>query len=308
MTMTTMRRCLLACALVLGFAAGANAQQPAPAKPQGFPTAEAAADALTAAVRSGDRAAIARLWGNDWRDFVPLNDEEMQRRRNSYIAAWDAGHKIVSSGDSKATIEIGRAGWTLPIPLVKDGAEWRFDIASGLKEIALRRIGYNELSVVQTLLAIVDAQYDYAALDPMKTGSPVFARRLLSSAGSKDGLYWETRPGEPQSPLGPAVARAQVDGRSPDGHYGYYFRLLYGQGADGPGGARDYILNGRMIGGFGVIAWPVRYGVTGIMTFIVGNNGVVYQRDLGPDTAQKAGLITLFNPDKNWDKANMAPP
>ena len=209
MTMTTMRRCLLACALVLGFAAGANAQQPAPAKPQGFPTAEAAADALTAAVRSGDRAAIARLWGNDWRDFVPLNDEEMQRRRNSYIAAWDAGHKIVSSGDSKATIEIGRAGWTLPIPLVKDGAEWRFDIASGLKEIALRRIGYNELSVVQTLLAIVDAQHDYANLDPMKIGVATYARRLLSSPGKKDGLYWEASPGEPQSPLGALVAKAQ---------------------------------------------------------------------------------------------------
>ena len=308
MSMTMMRRFLLAVALVAGFAAGAGAQQPAPAKPQGFPTAEAAAAALTAAVRSGDRAAIAKLWGNDWRDFVPLNEEEMQRRRNSFIAAWDAGHKIIPSGDSKATIEVGHAGWTLPIPLVKDGAEWRFDIAAGLKEIALRRIGHNELSVVQTLLAIVDAQYDYAALDPMKTGAPVFARRLLSSAGSKDGLYWATSPGEPQSPLGPAVARAQVDGKSPDGHYGYYFRLLYAQGPDAPGGARDYILNGRMIGGFGAIAWPVRYGVTGIMTFIVGNNGVVYQRDLGSDTAQKAGLITVFNPDKNWDKANLAPP
>lgn len=307
MSVTMMRRCLLAFALVVGFAAGAGAQ-PAPAKPQTFPTAEAAADALTTAVRSGDRGAIARMWGNDWRELVPLNDEEMQRRRNAYIAAWDTGHKIVMAGDNKATIEIGRAGWTLPIPLIKDGAEWRFDIAAGLKQIALRRIGYNELSVVQTLLAIVDAQYDYAALDPMKTGAPAYARRLLSSPGNKDGLYWETRPGEPQSPLGPAVARAQVDGRSPDGHYGYYFRLLYAQGADAPGGARDYIVGGRMIGGFGAVAWPVRYGVTGIMTFIVGYNGVVYQRDLGPETAQKAATITVFNPDKGWDKANMAPP
>ena len=307
MSATMMRRFVATLGLVLGLAAGANAQ-PAPAKPQTFPTAEAAADALTAAVRGGDRGALAKMWGNDWRELVPVDDEGMQRRRNAYIAAWDSGHKIVMAGDNKAMIEVGRAGWTLPIPLVKDGAEWRFDIAAGLKEIALRRIGYNELSVVQTLLAIVDAQYDYAALDPMKTGAPVYARRLLSSPGTKDGLYWETKPGEPQSPLGPAVARAQVDGRSPDGHYGYYFRLLYAQGPDAPGGARDYILNGRMIGGFGAVAWPVRYGVTGIMTFIVGNNGVVYQRDLGPDTAQKAGLITVFNPDKGWDKANMAPP
>ena len=138
------------------------------------------------------------------------------------------------------------------------------------------------------MLAIVDAQRDYAALDPMKTGSPVYARRLLSSPGRKDGLYWETEPGEPQSPLGPAVARAQVDGQSPDGHYGYYFRLLYGQGAAAPGGARDYIVNGRMIGGFGAIAWPVRYGVTGVMTFIVDSEGEVYQQDLGPETAQRA--------------------
>ena len=307
MSVTMMRRLVLALALVAGFAVGAAAQ-PATPGPQGFPTAEAAAEALTSAVRSGDRAAIGRLWGADWRALVPLGDEDLERRRNAFIAAWDAGHKIVMSGDGKATIEIGRAGWTLPIPLVKDGAEWRFDIAAGLKQIALRRIGYNELSVVQTLLAIVDAQHDYAALDPMKTGAPAYARRLLSSPGSKDGLYWETKPGEPQSPLGPAVARAQVDARSPDGHYGYYFRLLYAQGPAAPGGARDYIVGGRMIGGFGAIAWPVRYGVTGIMTFIVGYDGVVYQRDLGPDTAQKAGLITVFNPDKNWDKANMAPP
>ena len=306
MSVTMMRRLVLALALVAGFAVGAAAQ-PAPPRPQGFPTAEAAAEALTSAVRSGDRAAIGRLWGADWRALVPLGDEDLERRRNAFIAAWDAGHKIVMSGDGKATIEIGRAGWTLPIPLVKDGAEWRFDIAAGLKQIALRRIGYNELSVVQTLLAIVDAQHDYAALDPMKTGAPAYARRLLSSPGSKDGLYWETKPGEPQSPLGPALARAHVDARSPDGHYGYYFRLLYAQGPDAPGGARDYIVGGRMIGGFGAIAWPVRYGVTGIMTFIVGYNGVVYQRDLGPDTAQKASLITVFNPDKNWDMANMSP-
>ena len=156
------------------------------------------------------------------------------------------------SGDSKAAIEVGKAGWTLPIPIVKDGAEWRFDVAAGLKEMVLRRIGHDEASVVQTLLAIVDAQSDYAALDPMKTGAPAYARRLLSSPGKKDGLYWETKPGEPQSPLGPAVAKAQADGQSPDGHYGYYFRLLYAQGPAAPGGARDYVVNGRMIGGFGV--------------------------------------------------------
>jgi hypothetical protein len=251
---------------------------------------------------------MASIWGADLHDFVPGTADDVQRRRMAYIAAWDESHKLAMSGDNKAVIEVGRSGWTMPVPIVKDGAEWRFDVAAGLKDMVLRRIGHDELSVVQTLLAIVDAQNDYAARDPMKSGSPVYARRLVSSPGKKDGLYWETKPGDPLSPLGPAVARAQADGKSPDGHYGYYFRLLYSQGPAAPGGAHDYVVGGRMIGGFAAIAWPVRYGVTGIMTFVVGYDGVVYQRDLGPDTAQRAAAIVTFNPDKGWDKADMAPP
>ena len=300
-------RGLLALVVLLGWSLGAIAQQP-PVKPQGFPTADAAAAAFTEAVRGKDLKTMAALWGPGWRDFVPVADDEMQRRRAAYLAAWDDSHKLVMSGDNKAVIEVGRAGWTLPVPIVKDGAEWRFDIAAGLKEIALRRIGYDERAVIQTMLAIVDAQDDYAAVDPMKTGSPVYARRLLSSPGKKDGLYWEAKPGEPLSPLGPAVARAQADGNSADGYFGYHFRLLYSQGAAAQGGARDYILGGRMIGGFGVIAWPVRYGMTGVMTFIVNQKGVVYQRDLGPQTAEKAATIASFNPDKDWAKADVASP
>jgi len=299
------RRGLLAAALSLGFAAGALAQT---AKLQGFPTPDAAANALAEAVRKNDRQAIGAMWGANWRDFVPGTDNDVQRRRGIFLTAWDENHKIIMSGDAKAQIEVGKAGWTLPIPLAKDGAEWRFDIAAGLKEMVFRRIGHDESSVIQTLLAIVDAQSDYAAEDPMKTGAPVYARRLLSSPGKKDGLYWDAKPGEPQSPLGPAVAKAQADGQSPDGHYGYYFRLLYSQGAAATGGKRDYLVSGRMIGGFGVIAWPVRYGDTGVMTFIVNQDGVVYQQDLGPQTAEKAGVIASFNPDKGWVKADMTPP
>jgi hypothetical protein len=301
-----LRRGLLAAALFLGVAAGALAQ-PA-TRPQGFPSPDAAANALTEVVRKNDQKGLAALWGANWRDFVPVTNNDVQRRRAAYLRAWDESHKIVMAGDAKAMIEVGKAGWTLPIPLVKDGPEWRFDVAAGLKEMVLRRIGHDEAAVVQTLLAIVDAQSDYAAMDPMKTGAPSYARRLLSSPGRKDGLYWEAKPGEPQSPLGPAVAKAQADGQSPDGHYGYYFRLLYSQGAAAPGGARDYLANGRMIGGFGVIAWPVRYGSTGVMTFIVNQDGVVYQQDLGPQTAQKAAAIVSFNPDKGWVKADMTPP
>ena len=309
MSGTMFRRGLLALAVFVGLAGGlaggAIAQQAT--KVQGFPTAEAAADAFTDAVRKGDPKGLGTLLGPEWREFVPTTSEQLQARRAAYLAAWDESHEVKVSGD-KATIAAGKAGWTLPIPIVKDGAEWRFDPVAGWREMRLRQIGHDEASVVQTMLAIVDAQRDYAAMDPMKTGSPVYARRLLSSPGRKDGLYWETKPGEPQSPLGPAVARAQVDGKSPDGHYGYYFRLLYAQGAAAPGGARDYIVNGRMIGGFGAIAWPVRYGVTGVMTFIVDYKGEVYQQDLGPETAQRAGMITTFNPDKGWVKADMTPP
>ena len=304
------RRGLLAVLLMLGFAAGAAGQKPPaqPAKLQAFPSADAAANALTDAVRKNDRTAVAAMWGAEWRDFVPGTDNDVQRRRNAYLAAWDESHKLVMSGDAKAMIEVGKNGWTLPIPLVKDGSDWRFDVAAGLKDMVFRRIGHDETSVIQTLLAIVDAEADYAAMDPMNTGAPSYARRLLSSPGKKDGLYWETKPGQPESPLGPAVAKAQADGQAPDGHYGYYFRLLYSQGAAATGGARNYIVNGRMLGGFGVIAWPVRYGDTGVMTFMVNQDGVVYQQDLGPQTAQKAGAISSFDPSKGWAKADMTPP
>lgn len=301
-----LRRTVLVLAMFAGSLGGVSAQQTA--KVQGFPTAEAAAEAFTDAVRRNDQKALAGLWGSDWRDFVPAGSEDMQRRRQAYLAAWDAGHKLVASGDGKAVIEVGRDGWTMPVPIVKDGAEWRFDLTAGLKEMLLRRIGYDERGVIQTLLAIVDAQFDYAARDPMKTGVPAYARRLMSAPGRKDGLYWPTSPGEPASPLGPAVARAQIDGDAPDGRFGYHFRLLYAQGPAAPGGARDYLVGGRMMGGFAAIAWPVKYGVTGIMTFVVSHQGVVYQRDLGPNTAERAAAITSFNPDKDWDKANMALP
>ncbi|MFZ5778593.1 MAG: DUF2950 domain-containing protein [Pseudomonadota bacterium] len=306
MSIGLLRRWLLSLAMVAVGAAGALAQPVA--KLQSFATPEAAAVALADAVRKNDRQAIAAMWGADWREFVPGTDDDVQRRRTAYLAAWDKGHKILMSGEDRARIEVGDAGWTLPIPLVKSGAEWHFDVAAGLKDMVLRRIGHDEAAVVQTLLAIVDAQSDYAALDPMDTGAPAYARRLLSSPGRKDGLYWPAKPGEPQSPLGPAVARAQADGQAPDGHYGYFFRLLYAQGSAAPGGARDYLVNGRMIGGFGVIAWPVRYGDTGVMTFIVNQDGVVYQQDLGPQTPQKAAAITSFNPDQGWKKADMTPP
>ena len=310
MSTSMFRKAFLALVLVAGFAAAfAPGVQAQSAKPQGFATPEAAADALTDAIRRDDSKAVGAILGSDWRDVVLGRPEDEERLREKFLEAWDARHKVVVDGN-KATIEAGTTGWTGPIPIVRDGGQWRFDTEAGRKEITARRIGRNELSVIQSLLALVDAEHEYAALDPMKVGAPVYARRLLSSPGRKDGLYWDTAPGEPESPIGPALATAQAHGQggTEDGYYGYRFRLLYAQGPDAPGGAYEYLVNNRMIGGFAILAWPVRYDDTGVMTFMVNQDGVVYEQDLGPDTATKAAAITSYNPDKNWDKADTTPP
>lgn len=306
MSASMFRKAFLALVLAGSFATGAWAQS---GKPQGFPTPEAAADALTDAIRRDDSKAVGAVLGTGWRDLVLGRPEDEDRLREKFLQAWDASHKVVVDGN-KATIEAGTTGWTGPIPIVKDGDQWRFDIEAGRKEITARRIGRNELSVIQSLLALVDAEHEYAALDPMKVGSPVYARRLLSSPGKKDGLYWDAAPGEPESPIGPALATAQAHGQggTEDGYYGYRFRLLYSQGPDAPGGAYDYLVKDRMIGGFAIIAWPIRYADTGVMTFIVNQDGVVYEQDLGPDTTAKAAAITAYNPDKSWEKADATPP
>ena len=286
--------------------APASAQTQAPAL-QGFPTPDAAAEALTEAIRKQDDKAIGRILGVDWHDLIPGSDWQDDELREQFLKAWDENHRIIQETPDKALVGAGTTGWISPIPIVKQGNEWRFDVDAGRIELAARLIGRNELAVIQTLLAIVDAQHDYAALDPMKLGVPVYARRLMSSPGLKNGLYWEARPGEPPSPLGPLLAKAQPGEVERDGYYGYRFRLLYSQGPDAPGGARDYLVRDRMMGGFAVIAWPVRYGETGVSTFMVSNDGDVYEKNLGEDTAKQAAAITVFNPDKSWEKADMTP-
>ena len=271
-------------------------------------TPEAAADTLTEALRKDDNKTITAILGDaSWRDLVPGTTEEENETRDRYLKAWDENHKIVLSGDDKAQIEVGKTGFLMAIPIVKQDGAWHFDVEAGKQEIEARFIGRNEYRAIQTLLAISDAQRDYADQDPMKTGVATYARRLLSSPGNKDGLYWEAQEGQPESPLGPLVAKAQQGAKEGDGYYGYHYRLLYGQGADATGGAYSYLVNGRMLAGFAVIAWPTKYGETGVMTFIVSHNSDVYEQDLGPDTAQRAGEIALFNPDKGWDKADMTP-
>jgi hypothetical protein len=277
-------------------------------KQKHFTTAEEAANALTEAIRKDNNAEVQAILGLDWRDLIPGDPTHEDDVRQRYLEAWDKNHKLVPDGDAKMLIEVGTTGWQSPLPLLKDAKGWYYDVDAGISEITAREIGRNEYAVIQTLLAIVDAQREYVSLDPMKFGVPTYARRLLSSPGKKDGLHWETKPGEPPSPMGELVAKAQTGASPADGYYGYRFRLLYGQGPDAPGGAYSYLVNDRMMGGFGVIAWPVTYGETGVSTFVVSQSGDVYETDLGPETPTAAAAITLFNPDKTWEKADMTPP
>lgn len=288
--------------------AGAGSGLAQPAKQQHFATAEQAANALTEAIRKDDDKALQAILGMSWSDLIPgTNTEHEEDVRKRYLEAWDQNHKLIPEGDGKMLVEAGTTGWRSPLPIVKDAAGWYFDIEAGKKEITAREIGRDEYTVIQTLLAIVDAQRDYAAMDPMKTGTPVYARRLLSSPGKMDGLFWEAKPGQPESPLGELVAKAQPGDAPGQGYFGYRFRMLYSQGPAAPGGAYSYLVNNRMMGGFAVIAWPVTYGETGVMTFMVSHSGDVYEKDLGPDTPTAAANINVFNPDNTWEKADMTP-
>jgi hypothetical protein len=298
-------RGLLAFVCLVSFAAVGFAQSPAQ---QTFPSADAAATSLTEAIRHNDDNAVASILGKSWREFVPGTKEDEDDARTQFLAAWDESHKLVPADNNRMLVEVGKSGFVMPIPIVQEGTAWHFDVVAGKKEVDARTIGRNELTVVQTLLAISDAQHEYAERDPMKTGVATYARRMKSTPGKKDGLYWEVKPGEPQSPLGSLVAKAQPGDGGGNGYYGYHFRLLYRQGPAAVGGAYDYVVDGRMIGGFAAIAWPVRYGETGVMTFIVSHSGDVYEQDLGPETSERAAAITSFNPDKDWEKSDMTPP
>jgi hypothetical protein len=280
------------------FVAGAPA---ALAQQKTFPSPEAAMIAFGDAIATSDDDAVKALLGADYRDLIPPAGAEYRYR---FLAAWAKAHALKPDGDGKAHIAVGSDGWTLPIPIVKTAQGWRFDLKAGADEIRIRRIGRNELAVMQVMLAIYDAQKEYARQDRNRDGVLQYAAKFTSSPGKQDGLYWPTKAGEPPSPLGPAMTSAREAGQSETtGYYGYRYKLLTSQGKNAPGGAYDYVARGRMIGGFAAVAWPVKYGDTGVMTFIVSHDGVVYQKDLGPDTAARAAALTRFNPDSSWQKA-----
>jgi hypothetical protein len=267
-----------------------------------FPTPEAAADALVDGIARSDPEAIEAVIGANYRKYIPVGDIDAEDV-TKFLQAWAQSHKIVSAGEDKAFLEAGVHGWTLPIPIVKTAAGWRFDTKGAVEEMRTRRIGRNELAAIQAALAYTDAQEEYASRDWNGDGIKEYARRFLSAPGERNGLYWASLPDEPESPLGAAYADAQPG----QPYHGYLYRIVTAQGKDAPGGAKSYIRDGRMTDGFALIAWPARYGDTGIMTFIVNRDGQVYQKNLGPRTSTVAASIKAYNPDSSWTKVESQP-
>jgi DUF2950 family protein len=271
---------------------------------QAYPLPENAAAALAAAVKSGAKSAILKVLGNAAEDIVASGDDVADAEtRQRFVSAYDTRHSIKSEGNKKATLILGDDEFPFPIPLVNTKGGWEFDTNAGRIEILYRRIGRNELDAIQACLAFLDAENEYADKDRGE-GTGVYAQRIISNPGKKDGLYWPSDTNE--SPLGELAAQATTEGYKSDGepqpYHGYYYRILTKQGPSAPGGAMSYIVNGKMIGGFGLLAYPADYGNSGIMTFIVSHAGTVYQKDLGEDTEAAAKSITSFDPDKTWKK------
>jgi Protein of unknown function (DUF2950) len=271
---------------------------------QVFPTPDEAASALAAAVKSGARRDMLRVLGSDGEDIISSGDDVADKEsRERFTTAYDAKHSVKTEGDKKAVMILGNDDFPFPIPLMKKKAGWEFDTAAGRLEILYRRIGRNELDAIQTCLSFVDAQNEYAEKDRGQ-GAGVYAQRIVSTTGKKDGLYW---PGD-DSPLGELAAQASAEGyKVGEGqipYHGYYYRILTQQGPNAPGGALSYIVKGKMIGGFALLAWPAEYGNSGVMTFLVNHNGVVYQKDLGDYTMRLVQRINGFDPDQTWKKVD----
>jgi hypothetical protein len=284
--------------------------KPAVVAPKRFASAEEATQAFVTALRADDTKALLTILGSEARSLVSSGDPVADRQARAQFVQWyDTASRLEASGNT-TVIRIGD-DWPFPIPLVKDGERWRFDVRRGREEIIARRVGRNELHTMQTCLAYVDAQREYYEADRNGDGILEYAQQFKSAPGKRDGLYWPTRPDEPPSPLGDLVVSAHARGYrlakegAPTPFNGYLFRILTGQGPAAPDGAYDYIVRGHMIAGFGLVAFPAQYGVSGVMTFIVNHDGIVYQKDLGPTTGTIAAAMRRFNPDKSWTKVDV---
>ena len=272
---------------------------------------EIALAALAAAVAATNSASLNTLFGDAYRELVNPDEVQGAEELAAFAAAFQEQHRLVRQSDSRQLLEVGLDGWPFPIPIVRSAGGWYFDTEAGLEELLNRRIGRNELAVLRVMRAGVQAQREYASRDRDNDGVLEYAQRIASTPGATDGLFWSPAVNGEISPLGPLVAYAQAEGytRAPKSgleepalrpFHGYFFRILSRQGRHAAGGKYSYIINGNMIGGFALIAWPAEYGATGVMTFMVSQQGRVYQRDLGPQTAKRAAAIKAYDPDPQW--------
>ena len=300
---------LLACAVtaVLFISASAPDSRAAEGVQTRFPTPDEAAVALVAATRADDLKAMLAILGPGSRDVISSGDSVADNaNRDKFVAAYEQKHSLVAGKAGTMILHIGTDDWSMPIPIVRKGNSWGFDIGKGKQEILNRRIGRNELQVIDVIDAYVDAQHEYASRDCRGGGTVEFAQRFISSPGSRDGLYWEAKEGEQQSPLGPLIAQAAQEGYSAEGNlspfHGYYFKIIKGQGKHARGGSYKYVVKDKMILGFALVAYPAEYGNSGVMTFVVNQEGIIYEKNLGKKTRHLAGAITAYNPDKSWKK------
>jgi hypothetical protein len=297
-------------ALVLALPLRAAAQDEAKAGARTFATADEAVGALAQATKAGDLNALLALFGPEGKDLVDTSDPATARRNGEVFAvAFKEGHRLVDAGVDRKELVLGNESWPFPVPLVKGAGGWSFDAAAGREEILDRRIGRNELAVIGILWQYVAAQRAYAKIGHDGKPAGLYARRFASDPGTQNGLYWPAKHGEPRSPLGDLIAQAADEGHraaasGPSPLYGYYFRILEGQGKSARGGAAEYVVNGEMSGGFALVAWPVHYGASGIMTFLVSQEGVGYEKDLGPQTPTAVKAITRYDPDQTWQEVS----
>ncbi len=302
---------VLASSVWLAIAHAAPTSTPQPQR--GFASAEEAVSAFVTALRDHKEADLRAILGPEGDRVIDSGDRYADRELHQrFVALYDEKHTIDQKSPGHAELDVGPNDWPLPIPLVENNGRWTFDTKAGAQTIVDRRIGRNELSAIRTLLACADAQHDYFDRAKQANGSGEFAARLVSTPGRHDGLYWPAAEGEAESPLGPLIDAAQdagypgeLVGGKPIPYEGYYFRILKAQGPNGDGGAKSYVQSGRLTGGFALIAWPAVFGSSGIMTFIVGPDGDVYQKDLGSDTARIATAMTTFDPDLTWSRVAM---
>lgn len=266
---------------------------------QAFPTPEKAAEAFVEALGTehADQARLTELLGDQWRSLIPRSG--VQRSDvDAFLKLYHEQHKIEKPSDRKAILSVGNDQWTLPIPLIKTGNGWRFDIKAGDAEIRARRIGRNELAAMQSAMTYHDAQMDYALVDHNGDGALEYAQNIFSTPGTHDGLYWADDDSGQISPLGPLFGKTIAG----EDWHGYHFRILKGQGPSAPGGAYSYLIGNKMSRGFALIAWPAKYADTGVMSFMISHDGQVFEKDLGPEGNKVAQSMKLFDPDDSWQE------